>query len=29
VFVKDLRVVEGFPMEEVVIVDNSLLSFSL
>jgi CTD small phosphatase-like protein 2 len=29
VFVKDLRIVDGFPLEEVVIVDNSLLSFSL
>lgn len=29
VFVKDLRVVDGFGMSEVVIVDNSLLSFAL
>jgi TFIIF-interacting CTD phosphatase-like protein len=29
VFVKDLRIVDGFPMNEIVIVDNSLLSFAL
>lgn len=29
VFVKDLRIVESFGLNEIVIVDNSLLSFSL
>ena len=26
---KDLRIVESFPMSEIIIVDNSLLSFAL
>lgn len=28
-FVKDLRVADGFPLSDVIIVDNSLLSFAL
>lgn len=29
VFIKDLRILDGFALHEVVIVDNSLLSFAL
>lgn len=29
IFLKDLRCIEGYPIEDIVIVDNSLLSFAL
>lgn len=29
VFIKDLRIIEGYELSDIVIVDNSLLSFAL
>jgi len=29
VYIKDLRVIQGYSLNDIVIVDNSLLSFAL